>query len=797
MTNTSLTRTLVLTAFVAVFALPTMTRAANVNLSDFGNSYAGAVASAFIGGTMATGDINNDGFTDVLIGAPNENSNRGAIYIFYGDGPTHTEIDLSTFDAKLTGESVNDYAGYSLAIGDVYDVDEDNGKEIIIGAPGDDDAAVDAGAVYVLPQQATVPLSGTQTLGALGMKLTGIIADDAAGEAVAVGDIFAGGYDELIVGVPGEDTPDEDAGVVVVLEGDNFTSGSLATESAATLLGGSEFARAGGALAVGAVTGPELSIIIGAAYDSQAISTAGSVTVISSAGLVAGQDPTDFFTAGGFAMGGAEAGDRAGSTIVAADLNGDGFDDLLIDAPNAETNGEDSGSVFVVLGSSTLTGPFGLEDADAIFLGSTNEERLGQSMSAGDVNGDSYTDVILSGTGTVGTPDAAYVVLGSSTIASRDLATESADITFTAYADNQSGTTVRLADLNNDGFDDVLLSAPYDDTGAVNGGIVYAGLLYADDDSDGTPGDTGSLDGTDCDDTEADVTETTTFYPDSDEDGLGDADAGSTLCLATPPAGYVADDSDTSDNDHDNDGTITPDDCDDADSDVTEDITYYADTDDDGLGDPENTTALCSATAPEGYVANASDFVGEEEPATDDPEAFSANIESFDGTTAGQILVHYTNDTTETYTIFDTPDATTETKVEQYDDTGYLIVLHPKGKKLALVNVYTGEVLSKVKISSKKFKNRSLKIKDVREDGSLEAIVTMKKGKTKKSGRVVIVKVRTSSESLKKKDGANFESKKVRVKKTKKEENSVLLRNKNSNTILEYSVSSSYQLNSI
>jgi hypothetical protein len=111
--------------------------------------------------------------------------------------------------------------------------------------------------------------------------------------------------------------------------------------------------------------------------------------------------------------------------------------------------------------------------------------------------------------------------------------------------------------------------------------------------------------------------------------------------------------------------------------------------------------------------------------------------------------------------------------------------------------VYSGLVLDTVSLTTKTYKNRALKIVDLRGDDSFEAVVTMKKGKTKKAGRVVVVKVNTSTESLKKKDAANFESKKVRVNKTKKHAKKLYLRSKNSNVIIRYTVTKKYHLNEL
>ncbi len=79
----------------------------------------------------------------------------------------------------------------------------------------------------------------------------------------------------------------------------------------------------------------------------------------------------------------------------------------------------------------------------------------------------------------------------------------------------------------------------------------------------------------------------TTYYADSDEDGLGDPDVSQTAC--SQPQGYV-------DNDED---------CDDSDPELGSGITWYADKDEDGFGDPADTITACDL--PEGYVDNSDD----------------------------------------------------------------------------------------------------------------------------------------------------------------------------------------------
>ncbi|MCB9226854.1 MAG: T9SS type A sorting domain-containing protein [Chitinophagales bacterium] len=104
-----------------------------------------------------------------------------------------------------------------------------------------------------------------------------------------------------------------------------------------------------------------------------------------------------------------------------------------------------------------------------------------------------------------------------------------------------------------------------------------------------------------------------TYYADADNDGYGNASSSIATCSATPPAGYVTDNTDCNDNNNSvNPGAVEA--CNNADDNCNAQIdegltqyTYYADTDNDTYGDASNSITTCSATAPTGYVANSTD----------------------------------------------------------------------------------------------------------------------------------------------------------------------------------------------
>lgn len=110
----------------------------------------GEVADAYTGWSAASaGDVDGDGYADLLIGAPSASdggSDGGVAYLVYG--PVSGAFQLSLADAAFEAEDASDRAGTSVAF--VGDIDLDGYIDVLIGADGDDDHGGSSGAAYLL-----------------------------------------------------------------------------------------------------------------------------------------------------------------------------------------------------------------------------------------------------------------------------------------------------------------------------------------------------------------------------------------------------------------------------------------------------------------------------------------------------------------------------------------------------------------------------------------------------------------------------------------------------------------------
>ena len=349
------------------------------------------------------GDLDGDGFDDLAIGAygnDEASADAGKVYVVFG-GPSGWTLQIPLADAlaSFLGEDTGDRAGYSLAA--AGDLDGDGLDDLLIGAYRSGDAAYQAGEVYVVFGADPVAWSTGVDLALLPASFLGEAADDFAGKGLGGGgDMNGDGFDDLVVGATNNDEGAAAAGKVYLVFGRGggwAPDTSLATADA-TFLGETGGAYAGRAVDIaGDLNGDGLDDLVIGAYgrDDPGID-AGETYLVFGRPEYVGQQISLADADASFV--GELAGDFAGwSAAGAGDVDGDGFDDLLVGAYKRDGWELDSGAAYLLLGAPTgWAMRTSLADAGAAVLGETAYDYLGRSVAGvGDVDGDGFDDFLV------------------------------------------------------------------------------------------------------------------------------------------------------------------------------------------------------------------------------------------------------------------------------------------------------------------------------------------------------------------------------------------------------------------
>jgi hypothetical protein len=359
------------------------------------------------------GDVNGDGIGDLIIGAegadPNGQWGAGASYVVFGSASGFgASLNLSTLDGSngfvINGINADDDSGN--VVSSAGDINGDGIDDLMIVAPHFTEDIYDGGAGggYVVFGSAS-GFGASLNLSTLDGS-NGFIMDYFTPSHVGAGDVNGDGIDDLITswavifgsvggfGATGD--------VVFYLDGSNgFVINDIDTK---------ERSNRRPVSSAGDVNGDGIDdLIIGIDLaDPNGLDNAGASYVVfgQAGGFDARLDLSTLDGSNGFVINGINANDWLGHSVsLAGDVNGDGFDDLIVGAVWADPNGLDNaGASYVVFGQaggfeatldlSTLDGSNGF-----VINGINAHERLGRSVSsAGDVNGDGFDDLIVGAT---------------------------------------------------------------------------------------------------------------------------------------------------------------------------------------------------------------------------------------------------------------------------------------------------------------------------------------------------------------------------------------------------------------
>lgn len=376
-----------------------------------------------------------------------------------------TSRSLTAADAIYTGEVSGDLAGGSISAGG--DVNADGYDDLWVGASGNDDAASGAGAVYLVLGSAS-PSSGSLSSA---VQYVGEIDSYQADISVAgVGDMNADGYDDVVVGDFLNSDSQLYAGAAYLVLGAALPSGG--TLAAAVQYSGEESSDNAGCSvsSAGDHNGDGFAdFVIGAYYSHGESNPSGAAYIVLGESTPRAGSLRDFSYFYG------KPGDFAGWAVGGGgDVDGDGYDDVLVGARYNGDEGSGSGAAYLVLGS---TSPATVSLSTAVeYTGEEDSDLAGYAVAgAGDFNADGYADLLVGADlvdDVAPNVGAAYLILGSAEPKSASLR-EAVKHTGSAASDYAGMSVAGAGDVNGDGFADLLVGAYYNNDAGVDAGAAY------------------------------------------------------------------------------------------------------------------------------------------------------------------------------------------------------------------------------------------------------------------------------------------------------------------------------------
>lgn len=484
------------------------------------------------------GDINNDGIDDIVISLPGVGSRstsqppfiipppfgiRNNFDNLLGAGESYVIFGETNFDSTLNVSDLNGGNGFVIrgaepgsasgtSVSNAGDINGDGIDDLIIGAPNaDSNEELSAGKSYVVFGKSNIGNSGVVELSQLngtngfvvegieggefvriGLASVDVVGGDRVGTSVSnAGDINGDGFDDLIIGAYENfySSNEKNIGKSYVLFGGNNigNSGTVKLEQlnqsqGFVITGENEFDRFGNSVnSAGDVNGDGFDdLIIGArganVNGQNYVGTSYVLFGDDNIGASGNFPVEDIDGTNGFVIPGIESGGAGGSVSNAGDINGDGFEDLIIAASGA---GNSRGKTYIIFGETNVgnTGTFDLSELNGtngfVLSGANPNDFTGYSVSnAGDVNGDGFDDLIIGAPGVnlrgIENVGKSYVLLGGTNVGGSGSIqidqingfglngkTSSTD----GLGDFTGRSVSNAGDINGDGFDDLVVGA--------------------------------------------------------------------------------------------------------------------------------------------------------------------------------------------------------------------------------------------------------------------------------------------------------------------------------------------------